>query len=391
MIRLYRYIFMECAVSSVLVLFVLTFLIMLPRVLNLVDLWVNKGVAIGVLGSMILWLIPNFVVSVAPMALLMGILLALGRLSQDSETVILKASGVSLYQILFPIATLVSLFTLLAIVLNMTWVPDSFNRFANLRNALLSSTTLALKPQTFNQTIAGLTIYIHERSENGNILYGLLIHDERKTDEIVTLTARSGQLLIRGSEDSILLLQDGSRHEKLPAGRYRQLRFASYNLDLGISLGLKEEQRKTGPKEMNLADLLDSITFDSSEASMKASAELHRRLAFPVAGFILGLFSVSLGLQQSHRTGRVYGFVVAVLALLLHYMLLSFGEAAVFRGLLPTAAGYWLPNLVMALITLYFTIHTARDGSFQMIVWLSQFISALPQKFLHTQTAPEEV
>ncbi len=393
MIRLYRlsrYIFTECAISSALVLFVLTFLIMLPRVLGLVDLWVNKGVAIGILGDMILWLMPQFVVSVAPMALLIGILLALGRLSQDSETVVLKASGVSLYQILFPIAIWVSLFTMLSIVLNMTWVPSSFHRFAILRNALLSSTTLALKPQTFNQSIAGLTIYIHEKAEQGGILYGMLIHDERKPDEVITLTARSGQLQIRGSDTSVLFLQDGSRHEKLPGGRYRQLRFSSYTLDLGVSLGLKEELRKTGYKEMDLAGLLQAISFDVPDEALKATAELHRRLAFPVAGFILGLFSVSLGLQQSHRTGRAYGFVVAVLTLIIHFMLLSFGEAAVHRGLVSAAAGYWLPNLLMALVTLYVTIHTARDGSFKMLIWLAQFISSLPQMFLRVRNAPGE-
>ncbi|MBF0423080.1 MAG: LptF/LptG family permease, partial [Magnetococcales bacterium] len=298
MIRLNRYLFTECAISSALVLFVLTFLIMLPKILNLVDLWVNKGVDISVLGNMILWLSPQFVVSVVPMALLMGILLALGRLSQDSEIVVLKASGVSLYQILFPIAILVSLFTFLTVLLNMTLVPDSFHRFSILRNALLSSTTLALKPQTFNQTIPGLTIYIHEKSDNGSVLYGLLIHDERKPDATVTLTARSGQLQFSGEDDSILTLNEGSRHEKLPGGRYRHLRFANYNLDLGVSLGLKSEQHKAGQREMEIIGLLNSIRHDPTEESSKSIAELHRRLAFPVAGMILGLFSVSLGLQQ---------------------------------------------------------------------------------------------
>ncbi len=387
MTRLFRYIFSECAIASVLVLFVLTFLILLPRMLVLLDLWVNKGVAVGVFIDMILWLIPQFVVAVAPMALLIGILLALGRLAQDSETVVLKASGVSLYQILFPIATLVSLFTILNVVLNMTLVPASFHRFAILRSALLSSNTLALKPQTFNQTISGLTIYIHERSETGGILHGILIHDERKPDEIVTLTARSGQLLIQGAQNSILLLQDGSRHEKLPGGRFRQLRFSSYNLDLGVSLGLREEQHQSSHKEMGLTHLWRAIAMDDPEESLKANAELHRRLAFPVAGFILGLFSVSLGLQQSHRTGRAYGFVVAVLVLILHFMLLSFGEAAVQRGLMPTVVGFWFPNALMAIITLYVTIHTARDGSFKVFIWLSQFISLLPQRFLREQGA----
>ncbi|MBF0107986.1 MAG: LPS export ABC transporter permease LptF [Magnetococcales bacterium] len=389
--RLSRYIFMECAISSALVLFVLTFLIMLPRVLNLVDLWVNKGVAIGVLGDMIFWLMPQFVVSVAPMALLIGILLALGRFSQDSETVVLKASGVSLYQILFPIAILVSLFTILTIILNMTWVPGSFHQFAVLRNALLSSTTLALKPQTFNQTIPGLTIYIHEKSENGGLLNGVLIHDERKPHETVTLTARSGQLQIRDAEESVLFLEEGSRHEKLPEGRYRQLRFSSYTLDLGVSLGLKEESRKSGHKEMGLGELIHSIRFDMPDESLKAAAEFHRRLAFPFAGFILGIFSVSLGLQQSHRTGRAYGFIVAVIMLLVHFMLLSFGEAAVHRGLVLPGAGYWIPNLMMALLTVYVTIHTARDGSFRILVWLAQFLSSLPQMVLRVQRAPKEV
>lgn len=385
MTRLSRYLFVECGLAAVMALLVLTFLIMLPRVLGLVDLWVNKGVAVGVLLQMIILVTPQFIVATAPMALLVGILMALGRLSQDSEIIILSASGVSLYQILWPIATLVGFFSIGAILLNAIWVPSSSHQFASLKESLLSTTTLDIKPQTFNHAIPGLTIYIHAQGANSLELRGILIHDQRDPKEPTTLTALSGRLHIKADGNTALLLSEGSRHHKMSGGRYRQLNFSSYNLDLGVSLGLKTRDHATDIRGMSMGQLRQVIQAGEAALVQDAYMEWHRRLAFPVAGFILGLLAVPLSLQQSHRSGRGYGFIIAVIALIVHFMLLSVGEALAKRGDLPVWVGYGLPNILMALFTVYVMVQTARGRQFRMTIWLTQGLSALPLLLLRAR------
>ena len=383
MSRLSRYLFVECALSSITALMVLTFLIMLPQVLHLVDLWVNKGVSVGILGKMTLLSIPKFVVASLPMAMLVGILLALGRLAQDSEIVVLKACGLSLYQILRPIAILVTLFSGFSLFLNTVWTPHSFHLFSVLKNALISANTLSLKAQTFNQTIPGLIFYVHEQDPGGREMRGILIHDRRKPDQVVTLTARIGRLYTTPDGSTGLVLTDGSQHQKMRNGQYRQLVFGTYDLDLGVSLGLKPQHKKEQLDELSMSELKALIdNGKESKLFYEARMEWHRRLAYPTATLILGLFAVPLGLQHSHRSGRSYGFVVAVVTLILHFMLLSTGEAMAQKQIVSPLSGFWLPNLLMALLTGYVMFATAQGRAIKAAIWLTQFMSLMPQKLL---------
>lgn len=380
--RLSRYLFVECAFSLLTALLILTFLIMLPRVLLLVDLWVNKGVSIGVLGQMVVLLIPQFFVAALPMAVLTGILLALGRLSQDSEMVVLKASGVSLYQLLRPISLLVGIFALIALFFEMVWVPHSFHQFHQLRSSLVSSTTLTLKPQTFSHMVPGLTIYVDDHDQDAGVMRGIFIYDQRNPDEAITLVAASGRIHNLPSGNAAIFLTNGSRHEQMTDSRYRQLKFATYDLELGVSLGLGSNQRKRGLEEMNMADLDVMIGNGDAEKAGKARLEWHRRWAFPVATFILGVLALPLGMQQSHRSGRSYGLVVAILTLIIHFFLLSLGEVMAKKGLVTPLLGYGLPTAVMASFTIYIMINTARGRPFKFAVILVHTMASLPLKLL---------
>jgi lipopolysaccharide export system permease protein len=380
--RLSRYLFVECAIAILSALLILTFLVMLPRILQLVDLWVNKGVSINVLGQMSLLLIPQFIVGVLPMAVLTGILLSLGRLSQDSEMVVMKASGVSLYQMLKPIAILTSICALGALFFEMIWVPNSFHQFNQLKLSLLSSTTLNLKPQTFSNVVPGLTIYINDHEKTSQVLNGILIYDERKLDSPVTLVAAKGRLHHLPSGKAALYLTDGSRHEQMSNSHYRQLNFATYDLELGVSLGMGSEGRKRGLEEMSMSSLDDIIATGDLEQIRDAKLEWHRRWSFPLATLILGILALPLGVQQSHRSGRSYGLVMAILTLIVHIFLLSLGESIAKQGIVPPVVGYGLPTLIMIGLTIYITINTAKGHPFKFAMMLVHTMASLPLKLL---------
>lgn len=379
--RISRYLFLECASASLVALVVLSFMVMLPHVLRLVDLWVNRGVSVAVLGTMISLSIPKILVTVIPMALLVGTLLTMGRMAQESELIILKACGISLWQMMRPIALLAALYTAFALMLSMVWLPHAFHQYAILKKALVSATTLALKPQTFNHTIPGLTIYVDEQDVHNRLLKGLLIHDQRKPDATITLTARRGQIEPMPGGETLLFLQDGIRHQTTAKNQYRALVFETYQMDLGIVLELKTQDIKERLDELSL-DELSLVMQEGSDKSYDARMEWHRRFAFPVATFILGLFAVPLGLQQSNRSGRSYGLVVAIVTLILHFTLLSLGESMARKHLLGPINGFWLPNLLMALLATYLAYSTHRCRPFRLAIWLSNSLATLPQRLL---------
>ncbi len=87
-------------------LLVFTFILLMNKILRLVDLLINKGVSLGEVFTLIWYLMPSFLVLTLPMAILLAILIALGKFSSDAELMAMKASGVSLYQMLPPFVVL---------------------------------------------------------------------------------------------------------------------------------------------------------------------------------------------------------------------------------------------------------------------------------------------
>ena len=382
--RISRYLLLECAFSTLIALVVFTCVIMLPQLLRLVDLWVNKGVSVAILGHMTLLAMPQFLVAAIPMALLTGTLLALGRMAQESELIVLKACGISLYQMMRPIAILTVFCTLLSLLLTMFWLPYSFHQFSVLRKGLISATTLALKSHTFNQAVPGLTIYVDEQDAKEHLLSGILVHDQRKPDSSITLTARTGQIQSLPGGETLLFLQDGTRHQKVGENLSQDLIFSTYNMDLGIVLGIKTFDVKEKLDELSMGELRTLMQGERSESSYTARLEWHRRLSFPMATFILGLLAVSLGMHYGHRSGRSYGLVVAVLTLIVHFFLLSLGESLVRKHLLDPVIGFWLPNLLMMVLTGYVALLTHRGQPFPLAIWLNQSLASLPQRLLRS-------
>ena len=99
---LYLYFLKEIVPAFLIGLVGFTFILLTGRILQLTELFVNKGVPL-VHPPPALFLLPSFLVLTIPMATLLSILLTFNRLSSDNEITALKASGVSLYQMIPPV------------------------------------------------------------------------------------------------------------------------------------------------------------------------------------------------------------------------------------------------------------------------------------------------
>src|SRR5215831_14250161 len=101
-----RYLIREILLPFFLALLVLTFILEIPPILQQGEKLIAKGVAWGIVIRILLTLLPQALGVTIPIALLLGILIGLGRLSADREVVAFQACGVSLMRMLRPIALL---------------------------------------------------------------------------------------------------------------------------------------------------------------------------------------------------------------------------------------------------------------------------------------------
>ena len=101
-----RYVIREVLPPLFLSLLIFTFILTIPPVMDQLEQLVAKGVPWGTAGRMLLTLIPQSLGLTIPMALLVGLLIGLGRMSGDREAVALLACGVSPYRLLRPVLLL---------------------------------------------------------------------------------------------------------------------------------------------------------------------------------------------------------------------------------------------------------------------------------------------
>jgi lipopolysaccharide export system permease protein len=363
---LHRYIFREILVPFALGLGVFTFVLLLARLLKLIELVVNRGVPFLSVARVFLYLLPAFLEVTVPMAMLLAILVAFGRLSADAEITALRSSGVSLYQLAPPVATFVAIVTIATA--GLAWYARPLGNRA-LRTTMWdiarSRATAGLKPQVFNDDFPGLIIYAEQIDAVNDQLSRVLISDERDPQQQNTVFASTGYMITDAEHETVTLrLLDGTIHTTdESAGASYQTDFRSYDVNLDLRTALADVQAKPDdPKEQTIDQLWTTIT-GKRLAGKRLIAELveyHRKFSIPFACVVFGLIAMPLGIQPA-RAVRSRGFAVSLVIIFTYYILLSTGQGFAEQGRLAPAVGLWLPNVVLGAIGMVLFQQAGRE------------------------------
>ncbi|MCC6766832.1 MAG: LPS export ABC transporter permease LptF [Deltaproteobacteria bacterium] len=361
-----HYFLREVAAPFLLGIGVFTFILLIARMLKLVELVVNRSVPILEIAKLFAYILPTFLEVTVPMALLLAVLLAFGRLSADSEIVALKTSGLSLYQMVVPVAGFTLVVTFLAMLLAVYARPwGNSNLKASLYEIAKTRASAGLKERVFNDDFAGLVIYVEHIEPPGDKLGGILIADGRDPNQRNTVLAKTGFLVGNEEAHSVTLrLLDGSIHTFLPGERsYHKTDFTTYDVNLNLAVALARfSQREKDAQEMTLTELRRAIA-ERSAAGRSVNAELielHRKFSLPFACLVFGLVGVPLGVQPV-RAVRSRGFSVSLALIFLYYLMLTAGEAMAEKGRVPAVIALWIPNVAFAVLGLTLFVAVARE------------------------------
>src|SRR5689334_9782403 len=131
-----RYVIREVLWPFVLGLLVFTFMLIIPLLIEYAESFISKGVAIPVVLRAMATLLPQALALTIPMSLLLGLLVAFGRLSADREFVAMQACGVSLMRLLRPVGLLSILCWAATTYVYLVATPDANQRFREITFAV---------------------------------------------------------------------------------------------------------------------------------------------------------------------------------------------------------------------------------------------------------------
>ena len=215
-----RYLVREIVPPLILALLGLTFVLMMPPILQNAEKLIARGVPWAIILRVLWTLVPQALSVTIPMALLYGVLFGLGRLSADREFVALQACGVSVFRIFRPIALLAILACAATGYETIIALPEANQTFREITfNVVAAGAENDIKPRVFFTNFPSRVIYVRD-IEPGTGWHDVFLADATQTDRTVVYLARSGRLVVNRDKKTVeLLLEDGTSHITYPKDR----------------------------------------------------------------------------------------------------------------------------------------------------------------------------
>ena len=262
-----RYLLRQLAAPFLFALAAQTSLMLLSQVAKKFGALVGKGLPWTVIAEVFALSLPFIVAMTLPMAVLLAVLYAFSHLAADNEITAMRASGVSVYQILRPVL----LWGIVMAAFNFAFVDQVLPRSnARLRALLIDigrkKPTFELREQVINEVPPSQYFLRASRIDAATgKLRGVTIYDVGGEASRRIIYADSGAMAYaEGQTDLSLRLYDGSIHQYRPAEPTRfQLTYFSVN-DIRVKNVYDQLQRNTsesirGDREMSTCEMMNVI------------------------------------------------------------------------------------------------------------------------------------
>src|SRR5262245_49180202 len=344
-----RYVIREVLWPFVIGLFVFTFLLIIPFLIRLAEDLIAKGVSVPVIVQLMMLLLPAQLALTIPMALLLGLLVAFGRLSAAREFVAMHACGVTLLRLLRPVG--------LRSVLG--WAATSYVRIEALPNANQAQREVTfnivaeraegeVRPRVFFEDFPDVTLYVREDSPSGAGWNNVFMADNRNGAQAVYLARRGRVLIDRQKKTLEMILENGTRHKPEPDGKYEVFSFRSLRLSLNPDTVFPSQGPARGDNEMTISELrARAAEFEQQGiSSHNQLMAIHKKFSIPAACLVFGLIGLALG-ATNRRDGKLASFVIGIGVIFVYYVVLWIGQAMAKGHMVEPWLAVWLPNFVL--------------------------------------------
>jgi LPS export ABC transporter permease LptF/LPS export ABC transporter permease LptG len=385
-----KYIGREVASHALLGLAVFTFVFFVPQLVRLMDLVVRHSGGLGTVLLIFLCSLMPVLAFTVPMAVLVGVLIGLGRLSADSEIVALHASGISLRRLLLPIGV-VALACALGTLLLTFWIsPAAIRTLRGLEErVLMSQAAYAIQPRVFDERFPHFILYVQDVEAAATRWQGVFLASSGTSSATSVTLAQDAQVLDGATPEQIeLLLGQGSQHEYDPKepNHYNVTTFGQSDIPVdlaGAAIGSKNVALSNAERSMR------QLRADSGPNWRDARVEFQRRIAFPAACLLFALLGVPIGVRP-RRGGRAAGLLLTLVLVGGYYFVFVTGSHMAQQGSLSAWLGVWAANIVSLVVGIVFLrrIEKIRKPN-RFVAWAdSLFRRRRPTQRRESEAAP---
>jgi len=329
-----RYIFKEVSLTFLATMLVLLLIIIGNTFVRLLARVSTGDLPLDVLSKMVFLGAISISLQLIPIALMIGMMLAFGRLYQDHEMEALNAAGVGPLVFYQGIYLFVAPLTLFMAVMVLFIVPHVESIAQEVKSEVEQRPEAAGIPVgEFMQAGKGnkqATLFIEFLDEKNVVMKHFFMHTQQDDTESIVLAEGAILFLNKNSGDRVLQINNGSRYDRnIVTEKLQVFRFGEHGV-------------RVPPLHVNRSIDLDTFTLFAllEDNSLPATAELHWRFAVILAAPIMAFLAFPLS-YSTPRQGRYGKLALGIVLFAIYFNLLITGRSMIEKSSMPAGLGLW--------------------------------------------------
>ena len=250
----------------------------------------GKGIPVAVIIELIAYNLAYMVVLAVPMSVLLATLMAFGDLAESKYYTVIKSTGISFGQIVWPTLIVSAIVAGGMLYFNNVMLPEANHRARLLWSDIRGKRPgFELQPGVFYDGVENYSMLVRDRPEGTNRLVDVTIYDYTQgRDRQAVIKAEEGRIESKANGARLVLtLRNGQMHRPLPpsgtrdAARYETLTFDRHRIQFTLSdvVFRRSDQEGTGrsTRTMRTPQLIQRA--DSFQSNLNAQyADLNRQV-----------------------------------------------------------------------------------------------------------------
>jgi LPS export ABC transporter permease LptF len=353
---LWRHVLREVIPPTLLTFAIFTFLMLMRTLLQLSRLWIQYGAELSQVLWSLVYSLPHIVVLTLPMAVLVGGLLAFGRMSADFEIVALRSHGLSLLNLVPPMLIFGGLTWVLNTYLFLVVMPWGNTNLREMQWEVITQKAFSseVEPRVFNEDFPDLVLYIEDVVDRGREWQGVFAARTSADPPTIIRAERAYPIIDEESRRTYLQLENGTVIAS--AADPRDVTITRFERQT-MQVWSEEENSVLGEigkdsRSMTLGELNEAIAERQAQGdpAWDFRVEVHKKFSFPFACVIMALIAIPLGASTQRQTTAV-GFAIGTLVIMVYYFFAQNGEQQGDVGNVPPWLGMWAANIVLGIAT----------------------------------------
>ena len=303
------------------------------------------------------YMFPNIFLYTIPMASMMGVIVGFSRLSNDTEILAIKASGISLYHVIPPVFIISACIAVFTGYFSIKLIPVSEIAMKQLTYQLLKEKVdKGIKEYQFTEALGDLVVHVGQIDKDTGQWRKVWVSDMRgQVNPTITMSATG---MMKSDLDRMMVtivLHNGSLHR--PEEKDAQIvTFDTYTINIPLQppdSGVNAVHRGTLTMEQ-LLEKAEEYGIDNKRGRVML-IEYHERLVLPFGCLILSILGLPLGLLAGPGK-KAIGVPFGLAVFILYYVLFTMGKMIVKEGSHDQTAidlMLWMPNICFIVITGY--------------------------------------